>query len=143
VSSLDGNEEEDGSASTPEICCFHSHAALAREICVRVDGLLGDISPSALCSVGGVPPLALACALSPLMRMELGHAPTAPPGPPLARAWNQAMPPPTPARAHGTTHPLSSTPTQRISKPLRHEAWDVASAALALELGDKVSRLGS
>ena len=36
----DDNEEEDGSAGTPEICCRHSHAALAREVRVQVDVLV-------------------------------------------------------------------------------------------------------
>ncbi|AQK93904.1 ARM REPEAT PROTEIN INTERACTING WITH ABF2 [Zea mays] len=36
----DDNEEEDGSAGTPEICCRHSHAALAREVRAQVDALV-------------------------------------------------------------------------------------------------------
>jgi len=37
----DDNEEEDaGSAAPPEICCRHSHAALAREVRTQVDVLL-------------------------------------------------------------------------------------------------------
>jgi len=36
----DDNEEEDGSAGTPEICCRHSHAALAREVRAQVDVLV-------------------------------------------------------------------------------------------------------
>jgi hypothetical protein len=37
---VDDGNEEDGSASTPEIYCYHSHAVLAHEICVQVDVLV-------------------------------------------------------------------------------------------------------
>ncbi|KAG2619467.1 ARM REPEAT PROTEIN INTERACTING WITH ABF2-like isoform X2 [Panicum virgatum] len=36
----DDNEEDAGSAAPPEICCRHSHAALAREVQTQVDVLL-------------------------------------------------------------------------------------------------------